>query len=238
MIPSLVSEGFRCIAPDLVGFGRSDKPLRQEDHTYERHVAWLQAHVFGALELEDITLVCQDWGGLIGLRLVAAHPERFARVVTANTGLPDGSAPLSDAFLAWQSFAASADDFPVGAIVNGGCTTALSEAVIAGYDAPFPDDRYKAAVRVFPSLVPTRPDGPSSKQVVAAWEALRAFDKPWLCAFSDGDPITRGGFKVFESEIPGAAGQPHITIQGGGHFLQEDRGLELAAVVARFAEQP
>jgi len=234
MIPELARAGARCIAPDLIGFGRSDKPTEQGDYTYERHVAWLDQLVVDILDLDAITLVCQDWGGLLGLRLVAAHPERFARVVVANTGLPDGTAPLTDAFTAWQNFAATADDFPIGAIINGGCTTTLTPEVIAAYDAPFPDDSYKAGARVFPSLVPTTPSSPSAAENAAAWQVLRNFDKPLLCAFSDGDPITKGGFRVFEREVPGAAGQPHTTIEGGGHFLQEDRGPQLAAVVASF----
>jgi len=234
MIPVLAAEGFRCIAPDLVGFGRSDKPAAQSDYSYEQSVTWLERHVIDALDLHDITLVCQDWGGLLGLRLVAKFPDRFRAVVTANTGLPDGTAPLSEAFMAWQNFAATTEEFPVGALVNGGSARDLSPEVIAAYDAPFPDDTYKAAARVFPSLVPTTPDSPSSSENCAAWEVLRTFEKPWLCAFSDKDPITKGGFRIFEEQIPGAYGQPHTTIEGGGHFLQEDRGPELAAVVAEF----
>ena len=231
MIPVLVNGGARCIAPDLVGFGRSDKPTQQSDYSFEGHVAWLTSHVLDALELKDITMVGQDWGGMLGLRLVAAHPERFARVVVANTGLPDGTAPMTDAFLAWQNFAATAEDFPVGVIVNGGSATDLSPEVIAAYDAPFPSDEYKAGARVFPSLVPTSTESPSAKENGEALTTLRNFSKPVICAFSDADPITKNGFKVFLREIAGAQGRENITIEGGGHFLQEDRGPDLAAVV-------
>ena len=234
MIPVLVDAGLRAVAPDLVGFGRSDKPARRSDYTYARHLRWLTAHVLDALALRDITLVGQDWGGLIGLRLVAAHPERFARVVAANTFLPTGDRHPGDAFLAWQAFSQEVPEMPIGRIVNSGCTTDLDEAVIAAYDAPFPDERYKEGARQFPMLVPTTPDDPESQANRDAWEVLACFDKPFLCAFSDGDPITGGGDKPLRERIPGARGQPHATIEGGGHFLQEDRGPELARVVAGF----
>jgi haloalkane dehalogenase len=234
MVPVLVDAGHRCVVPDLVGFGRSDKPTEQSDHTFARHVGWMAELVFDHLDLTGITLVCQDWGGLIGLRLVGAEPDRFARVVVANTGLPTGDRPPTDAFLAWQKFSQETPTFPVGMIVNGGCTTELSPEVVAGYDAPFPDEIYKAGPRIMPSLVPTSPDDPAAADNRAAWEVLSRFDRPLLCAFSDCDPITKGGDRVFLSRVPGAAGQPHTTIEGGGHFLQEDRGPELARVVADF----
>ena len=161
MIPPLVEAGHRVIAPDLVGFGRSDKPMKQQDYTYARHVAWMSALVFDRLDLHDITFFGQDWGGLIGLRLVAAQPDRYARVVIGNTGLPTGHGPASDAFLAWQKFSQETPDFPVGKIVSGGTAGGLDPAVVAAYDAPFPDDRFKAGARIFPTLVPTSPDDPS-----------------------------------------------------------------------------
>ena len=157
MIPPLVAAGHRVVAPDLVGFGRSDKPTEQTDYTYARHVAWMQALLFDHLDLQDITFFGQDWGGLIGLRLVAADPDRYARVAIGNTGLPTGHGPASDAFLAWQRFSQETEHFPVGTIVNGGCVSDLSADVVAAYDAPFPDDTYKAGARIFPTLVPTRP---------------------------------------------------------------------------------
>jgi haloalkane dehalogenase len=234
MIPVLVDSGFRCVAPDLVGFGRSDKPTERSDYTYERHVEWMRATLFDHLDLRDVTLVCQDWGGLIGLRLVGEHAERFARIVTANTFLPTGDTPPGKAFLAWQKFSQEAPEFPVGGIVNGGCATDLSPAVIAAYDAPFPDDTYKAGARQFPLLVPTSPDDPAAPANRKAWETLRAWTKPFLTAFSDLDAITRGGDAAFQRDVPGCAGQPHTTITGGGHFLQEDRGEELAKIVAEW----
>jgi haloalkane dehalogenase len=232
MIPVLTAAGLRCISPDLVGFGRSDKPSQQDDYTYARHVAWMRAALFDALDLTGITLVCQDWGSLIGLRLLGEHPERFARVVVGNGGMPTGDQTLSEAFLAWQNFAREAPEFPIGAIINGGCTTDLSAEVIAGYDAPFPDNTYTAGARIFPALVPTSPDDPAAAANKAAWETLQHFERPFLTAFSDADPITKGGFAVFQKLVPGTKGRDHVTIEGGGHFLQEDRGPELAKVVA------
>ncbi len=234
MIPVLTAAGLRCVVPDLVGFGRSDKPGEQSDHTYARQVAWMRAALLDGLGLDDITLVAQDWGSLIGLRLVAEHPDKFARVVIANGGLPIGDGKMSDAFMQWQHFASTTEHFPVGAIVNGGSTTDLDKAVVAAYNAPFPDDSYKAAARVYPSLVPVAEDNPAVPANRAAWAALGEFTKPFLTAFSDEDPITKGGFRILQTHVPGAQGQPHTTIAGGGHFLQEDRGPELAKVVADF----
>lgn len=234
MVPVLVAAGHRVVVPDLIGFGRSDKPTEQSDYTYARHVAWMSEAMFDRLDLRDITFFGQDWGGLVGLRLVAAQPDRFARVVVGNTGLPTGERPPNEAFLAWQKFSQTAPQFPIGGIINGGCTTDLSPEVIAAYDAPFPDDTYKAGARIFPSLVPTSTDDPAHADQMAAWEVLSKFDRPWLCAFSDKDPVTAGGDRVFLRSIPGCDGQPHTTIEGGGHFLQEDRGPELATVIADF----
>jgi len=234
MIPALVAAGHRVVAPDLVGFGRSDKPADTADYTYARHVAWMSELLFGHLDLTDITFFGQDWGGLVGLRLVAGAPERYARVVVGNTGLPVGDGKLSDAFLTWQRFSRESQVFPIGTIVNGGCATDLSPEVITAYDAPFPDDTFKAGARILPTLVPSTPDDPAGADNTAAWEVLEQFRKPWLCAFSDQDAVTKGGEGPFIHRIPGAAGQPHTTIVGGGHFLQEDRGPELAEVIARF----
>jgi haloalkane dehalogenase len=233
MIPILVDAGLRTVAPDLVGFGRSDKPAKRTDYTYQRHVDWMRA-VVEQFDLTRITLVGQDWGGLIGLRLVAEDEARFARVVAANTFLPTGDRHPGDAFLAWQKFSQETETFPVGRIVNGGCTTNLRPELIAGYDAPFPDETYKEGARQFPLLVPTAPDDPAAEPNRRAWEALRRWDKPFLTAFSDSDPITAGADRVLQSDIPGAGGQPHTTITGAGHFLQEDRGEELARVIVDF----
>jgi haloalkane dehalogenase len=234
MIPTLVDAGLRCVAPDLVGFGRSDKPARREDYSYARHVEWMREALFDGLGLAGVTLVGQDWGGLIGLRLVGEHPDRFARVVAANTGLPTGDSPMSEAFLAWRKFSQESPAFPIGRIVAGGCRTELAPEVVAAYDAPFPDDASTAGARAFPVLVPTSPDDPAAPANKAAWATLAAFDRPFLTAFSDGDPITGGGDAIFRRTIPGAKGLDHVTIEGGGHFLQEDRGPELATVVADF----
>jgi haloalkane dehalogenase len=237
VIPPLVAAGHRCVAPDLVGFGRSDKPARREDHSYARQVAWMRAALFDTLDLTGLTLVCQDWGGLVGLRLVGDAPDRFRRLVVANTGMPTGDQQMPEAFLAWQRFARETETFPVGSLVAGGCATELPAEVVAAYEAPFPDDRYAAGPRALPGLVPTTPDDPASADNRAAWEVLRRFDRPVLTAFSDGDPITRGGESVFHKLVPGAAGREHPTIRGAGHFLQEDRGPELAAVVADFVTE-
>jgi haloalkane dehalogenase len=234
MIPVLAGAGLRAVAPDLVGFGRSDKPAKRDDYTYARHVRWLTAHVVDALDLHDVTFVGQDWGGLIGLRLVAAEPDRFVRVVAANTFLPTGDRNLGKAFFAWRRYSQEVPELPVGRTVNGGCTTDLDAAVIAAYDAPFPDESYKEGARQFPTLVPATPDDPESQPNRDAWESLRRFDKPFLCAFSDSDPITKGADRPLRELIPGTAGQPHTTIEGAGHFLQEDRGPELARVIVDF----
>jgi len=233
MIPLFVAAGHRVVAPDLVGFGRSDKPSRRDDYTYQRHVDWMRG-VVEQLDLRSATLVCQDWGGLIGLRLAAEHPERFARIVAANTFLPTGDIPPGDAFKAWRKYSQETPDFHVGGIVRGGCVTDLPPEVVAAYDAPFPDDRYKAGPRQFPMLVPTSPDDPAAIPNRKAWEVLSRWDKPFLTAFSDQDPITRGGAQIFQQGIPGAKGQPHTTITDAGHFLQEDKGEELARVVIEF----
>jgi haloalkane dehalogenase len=234
VVPELAGAGLRVVAPDLVGFGRSDKPVDQAAYSYARHVAWVREALLDRLDLTGITLVGQDWGGLVGLRLVAEHPDRFARVVVANTGLPTGDTPMSEAFLAWQRFATTAPRFDVGRIVANGTVTGLPAEVVAAYDAPFPDDAAKAGARVFPALVPTAPDDPASAANRAAWEVLARWDRPFLTAFSDSDPITGGGDRVFQRLVPGAQGMPHTTLRGGGHFLQEDVGPELGRVVAAF----
>jgi haloalkane dehalogenase len=234
MVPVLVDAGHRVVVPDLVGFGRSDKPTRQTDYSYARHVAWLSELVFDHLDLRDATFFGQDWGGLLGLRLVAAEPDRFARVVIGNSGLPTGHGPASEAFLRWQRFSQTTPVFPVGDLVGSACTTELSSAVVAAYDAPFPDDTFKAGARIFPSFVPTNPDDPETAPNQAAWRVLEAFQKPFLCAFSDSDPVTAGGDAPFLAKVPGARGRQHPTIVGAGHFLQEDAGPELAAVIRDF----
>jgi haloalkane dehalogenase len=233
MIPVLVAAGHRVIAPDLIGFGRSDKPVSREDYSYQRHVDWMAAFV-RALDLDQVTLFGQDWGGLIGLRVLTGDPDRFARVVVANTGLPTGDAKPTEAFLRWREYSQTTPNFHIGGIVKGACVNDPPADVIAAYDAPFPDDRYKAGTRQFPLLVPTEPNDPASEANRKAWQILQQWKKPLLTAFSDGDPVTKGGERPFQKLVPGAQNQPHVTIKGAGHFLQEDKGEELASVVASF----
>ncbi len=233
MIPVVAGAGLRVLAPDLVGFGRSDKPAAMEDYTYSRHVDWMLEWM-RQLDLGDITLVAQDWGGLIGLRLLAAEPDRFSRVVVANTGLPTGHGEMSEAFLSWREYSRRADPLPVGRIIQGGTVTELPEPVVAAYDAPFPDERYKAGAKIFPSLVPVDPSDPAGVDNAEAWKVLRTFERPFLTAFSDSDPITAGGDKWFREQIPGARGLDHPTITGAGHFLQEDRGQAWARIIVDF----
>ncbi|MEP3245688.1 MAG: haloalkane dehalogenase [Sneathiella sp.] len=233
MVPGLVAAGYRVIAPDLVGFGRSDKPADRNDYTYARHVAWM-LDVFDGLEISNVTLFCQDWGGLIGLRLVAARPDHFARVVAGNTFLPTGDQKPGEAFFKWQEFSQSVPEFPTGNIINGATVTDLSAEIIAGYDAPYPDESFKEGARQFPLLVPSSPDNPESQPNRDAWEILKKWDKPFLTTFSDNDPITVGGDKIMHKLIPGTKGQKHVTIEQGGHFLQEDQGPKIAEVMIGF----
>ncbi|HET6499129.1 MAG TPA: haloalkane dehalogenase [Amycolatopsis sp.] len=234
MLPVLADAGIRAIAPDLVGFGRSDKPAEVTDHTYARHVEWMRALAFDALDLRDVTLVGQDWGGLIGLRMVAENPDRFARVVAANTALPTGDEGMPAVWWAFHDAVKKAPKLDIGRFVQSGCKTKLSDDVRAAYDAPFPNELYKAGPRALPGLVPVTPDGPGSAENRRAWEVLSRLDIPVLCAFSDGDPITGPQAPVFQRILPGAAGLTHPTITGAGHFLQEDAGGELGRIVADF----
>lgn len=237
MLPQLVAAGLRVVVPDLVGFGRSDKPASRTDYTYERHVEWMRSALLDSVGLEGVTVLGHDWGGLIGLRLVAENPERFRRVVAANTGLPTGDQPMTDAFLSWQRFSQEVPELPVGRIVAGGCKSGLAPEVVAAYEAPFPDERYKEGARQFPILVPTSPQDPAAEANRRAWEVLAGFEGPFLCAFSDSDPITKGGDRVFRERVPGAKGRRHVTIEGAGHFLQEDAGPALASTVAEFVAE-
>lgn len=232
MIASLVAKGHRVVAPDLIGFGRSDKPSEQSDYTYERHVRWMSDWL-AAMKLENITFFGQDWGGLIGLRLVAAHPEKFAKVCIGNTGLPTGEG-LSEGFERWLEFSQSVPVMNIGGIVSGGCVRDLNAAEKAAYDAPYPEESYKAGARCFPRLVPITPGHASVAENKAAWTVLESFTRPFLTAFSDSDPVTKGGDRRFQERIPGAKGQPHVTIAGGGHFLQEDKPEELSDILHRF----
>ena len=232
IVANLAARGHRVVVPDLAGFGRSDKPAEQSDYTYERHVRWMSDWL-AATQLSRVTLFCQDWGGLIGLRLVAAFPEKFARVVVANTGLPTGEG-FSDAFQRWLEFSQSVPVLPVGQIIGMGCRRGLSEAERAAYEAPFPDESFKAGARRFPALVPITPQHGSVAENKAAWKVLEKFDKPFLTAFSDSDPVTKGGEVGFQQRVPGAKGQQHVTIVDAGHFLQEDKPDEIAELIHGF----
>ncbi len=234
MVPVLTEAGHRCIVPDLIGFGKSDKPASMDTHTYKFHVHAMTMLV-ETLELEGVTFVGQDWGGLIGLRVVAENPDRFARVVVANTGLPVGTGQaLSPGFAAWRAMnqrMIDAGDMNVGELVAG--AAGLPE-IAAAYDAPFPAPEYKAGALIMPQRVPFEADDPANEANLAAWEVFSKWEKPFLTCFSDGDPITRGGDKIFQERVLGAKGQPHTTIEGGGHFLQETHGVEWAEAINDF----
>lgn len=236
LVAPLAAAGYRGVAPDLIGFGRSDKPASRTDHTYARHLDWLRSALFDQLDLDNITLFCQDWGGLFGLRLVAETPDRFARVVAANTFLPTGDQRVSDAFFQWLDFSQNTPTLPVSGVITMGTTSELSAEVLHAYDAPFPDETYKEGARQLPALVPVRPDDPNGRANAEAWKALERFDKPFLTLFSDRDPITRGADVALAARIPGAAGQPHATV-AGGHFLQEDAAPELVSHLMAFVSR-
>lgn len=233
MITAVAAAGYRVIAPDLIGFGKSDKPANTSDYSYSRHVGWI-TEWFTQIDVSDAVLFCQDWGGLLGLRLVSAFPEKFAGVIAANTGLPTGEGTPSEAFLAWQKFSQTVPEFPVGNIINGATVTDLSPDVIAAYDAPYPDESYKAGARIFPALVPTSAEQDGAADNRKAWEIFAQFEKPFLTCFSDQDPVTGGGEKHFKRNIPGAKNQPHEIVKGGGHFLQEDVHRELSQIIIDF----
>lgn len=232
MIPTLEKVGW-VIAPDLIGFGRSDKPVEREAYTYAMHYQSLASFVV-QLDLRRITLVCQDWGGLLGLPLAAEMADRFARLVIMNTGLPISGKPLSPAFMAWRAFAARTGDMNVGEVLQRGTVTQLSPEVVAAYDAPFPDATYKAGAVVFPTLVPVSEDAEALPAMRQAAQALQSWRKPALVLFSDQDPVTAGGDQFFRQLIPTAADEPQITIRGAGHFLQEDKGEEIAEQIVTF----
>jgi haloalkane dehalogenase len=235
MIPPIAEAGLRAIAPDLIGFGKSDKPAQQSAYSYERHVAWMRGFL-ESLDLSNITLVCQDWGSLIGLRLAAENEQRFDRIVLANGGLPTGDQNMPMAFRIWRAFARFSPWFPIGRLVQFGTVSELPPEVVAAYDAPFPDASYKAGARAFPRLVPTTPDDPAAPANRAAWEVFRKWQKPFLTSFSNRDPITRGLDKAIVERVPGAKDQPHTTIRNAGHFLQEEKGPEFAKVIVDFVK--
>ncbi|MGB5165558.1 MAG: haloalkane dehalogenase [Woeseiaceae bacterium] len=234
MIPPLAAAGLRVIAPDLIGFGKSDKPAAKSDYSYAGHVDWMR-HFIESLNLSDITLFCQDWGSLIGLRVAAENEHRFARIALGNGGLPTGDQELPRVFHLWRAFARFSPWFPIGKIIQKGTATELSDDVVAAYDAPFPSAKYKAGARAFPMLVPVKPDDPASQTNRAALLKYASWEKPFVTTFSNRDPITRGGEKLWQQIVPGAQQQSHVTIRDAGHFLQEDKGAELADVLLNFS---
>ncbi len=230
----LTDNGIRCVVPDLVGFGRSDKPVHQGDYSFARLVEWTRELVFDHLDLREVTLVGQDWGGLIGLRLVAEHPDRFAGVVAANTGLPTGDVDMPELWWQFRRAVEQAEILDIGRLVAAGCVRPMTDEVRAAYDAPFPEERAKAGARALPGLVPTRPDDPASQANRAAWQVLSASELPFLVAFSDSDPITGAMAPVLRELLPGTRGISHPTIRNAGHFLQEDAGDELGRAITTF----
>jgi len=233
MIPLLIEAGFRVVAPDLVGFGRSDKPTEQSDHTYAKHVEWMTKWMV-SLDLQNITLFCQDWGSLIGLRLAIENQDRFKRIVLSNGGIPSGEEELADAFLRWREFSRTTPALPIKMILQMGTTTKLSRDILKAYDAPFPDESYKAGARIMPSRVPITPDDPEHDANKSAQEQFKQWEKPFLTAFSDSDPVSAGWDLIWHELAPGAKGQNHTTIKDAGHMVQEDKGPEVAEVIIKF----
>lgn len=234
VIEVLVEDGVRCVVPDMIGFGRSDKPTSAAEHSFARHVEWTRDLVVDHLDLRDVTLVGQDWGGLIGLRLVAEHADLFSGVVAANTGLPTGDHRMPDIWWSFREAVETAEVLDVGRLVESGCVRDLNSADRAAYDAPFPDEASKVGPRVMPSLVPNSPDDPASVANRAAWDQLSQWRKPFLTAFSDGDPITGAMAPILRTLIPGTEGLEHPVVANAGHFLQEDAGHDLGRIVAAF----
>lgn len=257
MIPLLTGAGYRVIAPDLVGFGKSDKPLKQTDHSYQMHVDVMTAFA-GQLDLQNVTLFAQDWGGLIGLRMVAEDPDRYDRIMISNTGLPAAGGlrgwigypmirwqvwregkpdSISDGgefrFTRWIAWAMHSDNFDLSTLFQGATTRTLTEDELAAYAAPFPNEDYKAAIRVFPYLVPSqlRQNQKVMDEFYANW------DKPFLTAFGDSDAVTAGGERVWQDTVPGASDQPHTIIKDGNHFIQEDKPEELVGLLLAFIER-
>jgi len=235
MIPILLEHKFRVIAPDLIGFGKSDKPVDKSDYTYQKHLDWLTTFI-QKLDLNEIILFCQDWGGLTGLRLVTEMEDRFSMVIASNTTLPSGTIPMPESFMKWREYSQYSEGFNIGEVIDMGTIQPLTEEVIAAYNAPFPSEEYKAGARIFPTLVPIDLDDPEAVKNRQAWEKLKQWEKPFLTIFGDGDDLMRGAEKVFQKLVPGTRGQNH-TMLNAGHFIQEEKGEELAVLIAEFYEK-
>lgn len=233
MIPGIVAAGYRAIAPDLIGFGKSDKPTERSDYTYQTHLKWLST-LLVQLDLKNIHLFCQDWGGLLGLRIALDMEDRFTSITVSNTTLPTGQIPMPPAFKQWQDFSQTVPEFPTGKIIDGGTVNKLTPEIIAAYDAPYPDESYKAGARIFPALVPSEPDDPEAIINQKAWVEYSKWEKPLLTLFGDSDPIMKGGEKFFMKMVPGAKNTPHEIIPQAGHFIQEDQGELLAQKLVDF----
>jgi haloalkane dehalogenase len=237
MIPILAA-AHRVVAMDFIGFGRSDKFTEREDYTFEMHRSTIASFI-QKLDLTNITAVVQDWGGILGLRVATESPERFARLVIMNTGLPTGDVPATEGFMKWRTYATTTPDLPVGMIVKRSAADreSITEDIVAAYDAPFPDVTYKMGAQMFPWLVPIEPNQPGAREMRETREALSNWTKPALVMFSDSDPVTRGGDRFFRKLIPSANNEPQIVIQGAGHFLQEEKGQEIAAEIIAFIKR-
>jgi haloalkane dehalogenase len=231
MIP-ILSNNFRVIAPDLIGFGKSDKLVNKQEYSYQKHVDWISTFI-EKLNLKNIILFCQDWGGLIGLRIITEMNNRFDMVVASNTTLPTGKIPMPESFLQWREYSQHSSGFNIGKVIDMGTVQPLSEKVYEAYNAPFPSEDYKAGARIFPTLVPINQDDPESIKNLKAWEKLKSWNKPFLTIFGDADNIMIGAEKVLQKLVPGANGQNHKIINAG-HFIQEEKGEELAELIIEF----
>jgi haloalkane dehalogenase len=233
IIPRLVAHGHRVLAPDLMGLGRSDKPAAKRDYSLAHHVEWMSQWLV-ATGAGSATLFAQDWGGVIGFPVAMRHPERFARLIAANTGLPVGQG-ASPALQQWLAYSDQATSLPVAQLIHGFTVNGLSDAEKHAYDAPFPDASYQAAALSFPRLIPLQPDNPGVPLMLETWKQLERWTRPLLTVFGDRDPISKGADLTFQQRVPGAAGQPHVVLSPAHHFLQEDQPEAIAEHIHAFA---